>query len=167
MRTAPHAVLAPAGLALAVLFGSAAGCPAHADSPQPDKEPHPRVVVEPGEKSRGRASKEVIQVKFVEGSADRVEGRFPVTQDNILATLAKAGMVKQLRPLVPADCASLTRLKRQGEKRTGKQQADLSLWLTARVNAKYLDAVLEQSNQDPTIEVATAMPLPVEAPGAG
>lgn len=165
MRTAPQAVLAPA--VLAVLFGSAAACPAHADSPQPDKEPHPRVVVEPGKKSRGRASKEVIQIKLVEGSADRVEGRLPVTQDNILARLAKSGMVKKLRPLVPVDRASLVRLKRQGEKRTGKQQADLSLWLTARVNAKYLDAVLEQLNQDPTIEVATAMPLPVKAPGAG
>ncbi|MFC0358259.1 hypothetical protein CYJ76_05940 [Kytococcus schroeteri] len=161
-------------LALTTLVALAATCaPAATAAPDagspaaPDLRPRVAATADGG-LSDDHRSRTRIQLKLAEGtSPDALAGTLAAAGDDAVSSLAAAGTLRDLRPMVDRPAADLRALKATAERRSGDQQADMSLWMLAEVDAADMDRVLAELDADPAVEVAMAQPLPTAEPLAG
>ncbi|WP_462418966.1 S8 family serine peptidase [Kytococcus sp. Marseille-QA3725] len=155
-------------LALTTLIALATTCaPAAtaADAPvQADLQPRVAATTDGGLADDHRSSTR-IQLKLAEGtSPEALSGTLSAAGDDAVSSLAAAGTLRDLRPMVDRPASDLRALKATAAQRSGAEQADMSLWMLAEVDAADMDEALADLNADPDVEVAMAQPLPAQEP---
>ncbi|PKZ41784.1 hypothetical protein CYJ76_05920 [Kytococcus schroeteri] len=117
--------------------------------------------------ARTGQSRTRIQFKLAEGtSTTQRTSALAAEGPGVVSRLTRSGALRDVRPMVDAPASSLRSLKATAEQRSGAEQADMSLWMVARVDAGSRDEVLRRLQADPAVEAAMPQPLPVTPPEA-
>lgn len=116
-------------------------------------------------------SKNVIEVKFVEGSSYRlVNGALTAPESSnpsALQAVLRAHPVRQTARLFTRDEAALRADKLQAEAVSGEQMPDLNLWyLFTADKGTDTEALIDALNALPQVEIAYPAPLPAPLPGS-
>lgn len=149
-------------LVLALALGAVGITGAHADEqPTPTFGLQPRIparATSVAAVNRAVAAGPVrLRIKLREGSTLRRDDASVLAPGELTALLAREG-VHELRPIVAGSPASWRSVKAEAEQASGREQADLSLWLAATVDGRRAVTALAALNASP--EVEAAMPAP-------
>lgn len=116
-------------------------------------------------------SKNVIEVKFVEGSSYRlVNGQMTAPESSnpsALQAVLRAHPVRTMMRLFTQDETQLRTNKLEAETMSGEQMPDLSLWYLFTASAGTdVEALIDALNALPQVEIAYPQPLPAPLPGS-